>query len=295
MPGDHPRVFLLVQITLALALGGLAYWLSQDLLETERHAMAESLKAQYSPAPIVVAGQDLPAGTRLQADHLAVAESHNAYLPMDIVHPDDFPLLADRRLRHAVPAGKPVLLSYLEAPVTQRFSELVGPGERAITLDVDARSSIEGMLQVGDLVDLLIQDSQAQLSVLAEAAPIVATGILRSAHTENYREAMVRGQSEYVYDTITVILPSAEAVSAMIADSEGQLRILLRAADDEAALPLARRNEAAAGAEYFSNSQTQDRQLVSRRIQLNAPERTVQKDATDAGVELLFTHAEEAP
>jgi len=134
----------LLLLSVALASGGLA---ASQVRERER-----SVAAQVGPAvPVLVAARDLPAGARVSARALAVRR-----VPARFVPPDTLASAAGVvGLRPAAPiaAGSYVTAGLLEGSNSQhREGGGVGPGERAVTVEVSGAAG----LSPGARVDVLV-------------------------------------------------------------------------------------------------------------------------------------------
>jgi pilus assembly protein CpaB len=195
---------------IATALGARSFLQRQTL---EANLAAE---ARFGTTPTVVAKTDLLPGSTLAADMLAMRNMPAAFLPASTVSAADAGSLLGRKLEHALRAGEPLQIALLAPRATQRLTELITLGRRAVTLAVDEVASAAGQLSPGDRVDLLWGpgDQRSLRNV-----PVLATGA-RLEHGSS-----LRGPGEFA--TVTVELTDREARRVALADS-GQLRILLR-------------------------------------------------------------------
>lgn len=264
---------LWLQILAAVALGLSAYFLSKHLIEREKQKLASRMSEGQLSGTIIVASRPLKAGEILSAENLAATDASIEFLPDDTLTPAQFDEIQGLELRHDLGEGKPLLSSYIQPPISERFSELVGPGQRAVTIDVDNRMSIEGMIRVGDRLDLLLRQgdgSEAELEVLAETVPVIATGALRSASQSRPNETVNEAAQDSYYSSLTVILPTELAAVALLAREEGSLIALLRGPSDEQPLGFTRIDRHAGSTDkavqFFSNSQQEAGQLTPKRL-----------------------------
>lgn len=266
-----PRQALILQVGAALVLGTAAFLLSRHLLSQEKAHLLRELSLQGSPPmSIIVAAQDLAIDTVLDQQTLAVVETDVTFLPDDVVPPEAFAAVAGLQLKQPLAAGKPLLQSYLKSPISERLADLIQPGQRAVTLEVDTRSSVEGMIRVGDHLDLLVRHGsggQKRLSVLAEAVPVIATGSLRGANPQDLHHTTAEAEFDGAYGTLTLVMESDLAVQAMLAREQGELVMLLRGSDDQEPLILDEGGGASGQAsgvpQFFSNVRLEGHQLIA--------------------------------
>jgi pilus assembly protein CpaB len=257
-----------LQVGGAVVLGISAYFLSKHLLDLEKQNLLSRFGASQTATSIIVASRPVEAGESLSAENLAAVEASLDFLPDDVLTAEHFADIAGMEIRQALAPGKPLLMSYIRPSVAERFSQLVGPGQRAVTLDVDNRMSIEGMIRVGDKLDLLIRtsgDSGGQLDVLAESVAVIATGSLRSASKEHPNDVVSETSADGFYTSITVILETETAARALLARETGELIALLRGPEDSAPLPFSSIDSSTGlpsqSVQFFSNARQDDGQL----------------------------------
>lgn len=235
------RQMLWLQLIFAGLLAISAWWLSRGWLAEEHAELKAALFADSGQrVNIIVASQNLEPGDVLNVDKLAAALVDPQFLPEDIISTEDFSQIDGFRLKTGIVRGKPLLFSYLQPAVSDFFSELVGPGQRAITLDVDSLSSIEGMISVGDHIDLLLREKNGQensLVILAENVPVIATGSLRRASQQNLAVVQEAEVAQLGYRSLTIVLDAALAARALMARESRSLVYLLRGRGDQSPLP----------------------------------------------------------
>lgn len=181
---------------------------------------------------VVVAAADLPAGTLLDAHRVAVRDMPSEWVPADALLPEDFEAAHGAVLGRAVRRGDPILAGFLQRQaVHQPFSSQLAAGRRAVTIPVDEISSLSGMLEPGDLIDLYVSFMHEQRRVTApllQGVRVLATGHQRSEHDAG--EGYGRG-----YATVTLDASPEDAVRLVAARQQGSISAMLRHAGD--ALP----------------------------------------------------------
>lgn len=205
-----PRAVVLGALALGaglLAAGSLAV----HVRERERQLEA---RTRLDMVERIVAARDLPAGTRLTAEDLAVRG-----FPARWVGSDTLPLarlgeLEGRVLGRAVLAGDALMAAHTVQP-RPAFSEHLAPGRRAITLPVDQVNSLSGLLQPGDLIDLYVSFNHRRKQLTApllQGVLVLATG--RETRT---------GSETSSYSTLTLDAAPEDVVKLVAARQAGTL------------------------------------------------------------------------
>lgn|GEM_PF-1398216 len=224
LPRLDPRWWMLA---LAVVAGAVAAWAAQHHLQTLA-ARLEAAARQPMQA-VVVAAVDLPAGTLLDVHRVAVRDMPREWLPADALLPEDFDGAQGALLGRAVRRGDPILAGFLERQaVHQPFSSQLAAGRRAVTIPVDEISSLSGMLEPGDLIDLYVSFLHEQRRVTApllQGVRVLATGHQRSEH--DAAEGYGRG-----YATVTLDASPEDAVRLVAARQQGSISAMLRHAGD---------------------------------------------------------------
>jgi pilus assembly protein CpaB len=113
----------------------------------------------------------------------------------------------------------------------------VPPGERAVTLGVNDRSGLSGMLKPNDRVDVLFLSTQtapregggdrSSARVLLPNVTVLAVGTRTGLDSTPAEEA--------AYGTVTLACAPEEAAALALAQSRGELVLVLRNPEDHAA------------------------------------------------------------
>jgi len=261
----------------AIALGAVAFWGSSYYLSSRERALTDELLSQLEERrQVVVATMDLAPGAVVSPQNMAVASVPVGHLSAAAVTPDLFDNYAERVLVAPMSPGEPLLHHFVAGNFAERFSDLLEPGERAITLPIDQIKSNDGLLQLGDRVDLLLvtgdgggKQSETELVPMVENVRVLATGRVPLAT----READIAGGDPEEplsgYSTVTVGVSADQATQLLLAKDLGDIVVLLRNREDTEALQAtALSAERVLGGartdayEYFSGSQTQSGALT---------------------------------
>ncbi|MER1940820.1 Flp pilus assembly protein CpaB [Castellaniella sp. FW104-16D08] len=234
-PESIPRAAVLAG--LALLLGSLAaVFLMWHIQERVREVED---KSRLVLVERVVAARDLPAGTRLVAEHLALRSFPAQWVGRDTVPPGRYGELEGQTLTTSLEAGDAIVAAHVVRH-TAAFSAQLVPGRRAITLPVDQLNSLSGLLQPGDLIDLYVSfDYQRKrlTAPLLQGVLVLATGrdtTLGDTH------------STASYSTVTLDAAPEDVVKLVAARQAGTLTAILRHPEDDHADRRAARGDLAA-------------------------------------------------
>src|SRR5690606_26230277 len=144
----------LAMLLLAGIAGLVAAWAAKQHID----GRVQQLEAQARTPTVerIVAAYDLPAGTRLGPEHLALRHFPTAVVASDSLAPGRFTELTGTVLRAPLPSGDAVLQVHTTVQAQAAFSSHLSAGRRAISMPVDAINSVSGLLQPGDLIDLYV-------------------------------------------------------------------------------------------------------------------------------------------
>lgn len=172
---------------------------------------------------LVVAKRGLRRGEAVTKETAAVREIPVAFTHSLAIDASQFDQYEGHLLAYAVKPGELILKSSLQGGATS-FSSRVELGRRAVTMSVDEISSISGLLEPGDLIDLIATIDQGgrrgpPLLVLQGVA-VMATG-QRSVNDPRTGEARR-------YTTVTLNTTPDQARNVITARELGKLTALLR-------------------------------------------------------------------
>lgn len=111
----------------------------------------------WDMASVLVAAEDLPAGTTLTAQNTAARSYPSKYVSDRTIEPSQAQLVIGSELLTPAERGKPILWTDVK-PLTEVRNGLsadLQPGTRAVTIPVTQLSSFDGMLRPGMRVDVL--------------------------------------------------------------------------------------------------------------------------------------------
>jgi pilus assembly protein CpaB len=227
-------------LMVAAAAGLCAAWAAREHIQDKVQLL--EAQARVPTVERVVAAYDLPVGTRLAPEHLALRALPAAHVSSDSVPPERFTELNGTVLRAPLRAGDPILPVHAVAQVQTAFSSHLSAGRRAITMPVDAINSVSGLLQPGDLIDLYVSfehQRRRMTAPLLQGVLVLAT----DANTQHVNDAP--GHRGGQYATVTLDAAPEDAVKLVAARQSGTITAVLRPPHDDAATQKAVRGDLA--------------------------------------------------
>lgn len=220
------RRWLMVMV--AVLAGAMAAWLSQRQIQSRLAELEDDARAPT--IAVIVAAQDLPGGTVLDGEVLAVRELPVEWVSPHALLPEHAADIASSRLTHAISRGEPLLRAHIGAMPQPGFSARLKDGRRAVTIPVDELSSVSGLLQPGDLIDLYVsfdhQGSPVTLPLL-QGMRVLATGRQVDAQLSDLPQPADRN-----FSTLTLDASLDDAVKLVAARREGMITAMLRRPGD---------------------------------------------------------------
>ncbi|RMG57040.1 MAG: Flp pilus assembly protein CpaB [Gammaproteobacteria bacterium] len=232
-------------LVLAAVIGLVAAGLAVLYLKAREAALLEELRPRVKQVAVVVAKQDLPAGTVISTSNMAVMKVKPEQAHPESISPDQFDTVKGRYLAEPLASGRQLLRSQVTGEFPQDFSDTVPVKRRAMTIQVDEINSFSGLLRPGDRIDLFAnlppavsggQIESSFISPVVQNVEVLATG---KEAARDYRERMllieggVRQRVPDQYTNITVNVTPREAALLAAAQDKGDLIALLRNRKDD--------------------------------------------------------------
>ncbi len=232
---------------LILLLGALIVAVGTAFAARSMFAGAASPQAEAAPVEpqgpkVLVAKRGLPIGTIITAD----AVSYQLW-PQELVQDAYFidgesnmEALLGTVVRHAVTAGEPVTQGSLVSPGDRGFlAAALGPGMRAVTIAVSAKTGVAGFVFPGDRIDLMLtqaitseeQSLQTTETILQNLRVLATDQSTETTTTEDGRTVVS------AFRTVTLEVTPRIAEKIAVAETMGTLSLALRSiADSQAEL-----------------------------------------------------------
>lgn len=216
-----------VMLAVAVCMGALAAWLIQRHLHRLQAEFAA--RAHRPTLQVVVAAEDLPEGAVITPARVAVREIPREWVASDALLPAEFDGVNGAPLNQPVRRGDTILHGQIEPVRKGPFSANLESGRRAVTIPVDEISSMSGMLEPGDAIDLYVSfmhQRQRITTPLLQNVRVLATG--RDYETgEQIADGRMRG-----FATVTLDVTPEDAVKLVAARQQGSISAMLRHGGD---------------------------------------------------------------
>ncbi len=220
-------------LILSIALGTAAVLMVRNYITGEKKAMKKGLE----PVRIVVARRNIPANEPLEVEWVAARPVPTKFVHANAIYPEEVDLIISRELVYPVRAGDPILWMDFKGGERYRgFSTMIKESERAMTVRVDEMSTIAGLIQPGDHIDMLgtfkrtsdSRDSRNELETtitLLQNVVVLATGQITSARSGMRKDRSASGM-------LTILVTPEEAALLIHAQRVGKLYNVLRNPED---------------------------------------------------------------
>ncbi|MEO1219894.1 MAG: Flp pilus assembly protein CpaB [Pseudomonadota bacterium] len=234
---DRKKLVLLLG-ALVVAIG--SAFLARSMFAGDAAPVAEAQAEPQGPK-VLVANRALPAGTIITADAMGYQ-----LWPEELVQDayfiegnSDMSQLLGTVVRFPITAGEPVTHGALVRPGDRGFlAAALGPGMRAVTVPVSAKTGVAGFVFPGDRVDMVLTQSVSGEGRELRAAETVLRN-LRVLATDQTTEQVtdpVTGQTQVrAFRTVTLEVTPKIAEKVAVAQTIGELTLVLRSISDSQA------------------------------------------------------------
>ncbi|MCW3836072.1 Flp pilus assembly protein CpaB [Sphingomonas canadensis] len=239
---DARKIILLVG---ALIVAAVTAFMARNLMVGSPAPVAGAAPGTPGAAPaqntteVLVATRALPVGTILDPEAMKFIPWPNemiegAYFKKDAMDPKS---LQGTVVRFAIPAGQPLTQGALVKPGDRGFlAAALGPGMRAVTVPVNAQSSVAGFIFPGDRVDLILTQ---EIAGGGDGPPLKASETvlknLRVLATDQRTDKQTDDKGNTVvatYSTVTVEATPKIAEKIAVMQTVGSLSLSLRSIAD---------------------------------------------------------------
>ncbi|MFN8391553.1 MAG: Flp pilus assembly protein CpaB [Bdellovibrionota bacterium] len=220
----------------ALAISALT--LGATVLFTDKEASAhvkvvpnESIETMISQVQVLVPGDTVRAGTKLNASAMKEVSFPRNEVPEGVFHKGE--MQGDLYAKVDLNANQPVMRENVSnTPPLGNVADLVKPGYRAVTIEVDATSGVEGWATAGAHVDIVVTyldgtDGKKKSQIAIEDAVVLSFNRNTERMAKDSSDARISSIA-----TVTLSLPTLDAVKLHTARSMGKVSLMLRSVDD---------------------------------------------------------------
>jgi pilus assembly protein CpaB len=213
----------------ALAMGGVAVFLSNKLLHDYKARIDAQARAAHAMVKVVVAKRDLTRGSPIATDNFSLREMPAEYVHASALRPGQFDQYAGQRLAVGLKRGEALLDAHLES-TNMVFSATLPKGHVGLTTEVDEVNSISGMLRPNDHIDLILTARPSNGHGTDTTFPLMSNvEVLATGQVTRKRDGANQPRT---YTTITLALSPEDADRVVVAKGSGKLTAVLRNPDD---------------------------------------------------------------
>ncbi|MFZ0063509.1 MAG: Flp pilus assembly protein CpaB [Pyrinomonadaceae bacterium] len=183
---------------------------------------------------VVVAKVDIPVGSRIIKEHLAVAQFPRNVVPEGAIGVIDDKLIG-RVVVTSISPREPVTEGRL-APIGSAggLSSVIPEGYRAMTVKVDDVVGVSGFIMPGTLVDVVVVTSPPKTTGQQEmVSKIVLQNIKVLASGQNIDKPKNDRDVERAVKAVTLQVSPEQAEKLALASSEGKLQLVMRNSVDQ--------------------------------------------------------------
>lgn len=244
MPIQLPKKYL--PLIVAGAAGLIAVLLINNLIQQKtEEAKKRAISAQKNLSTVVVARQDIPAGTALKESLLKEETVYKDMLqPRAAISIDR---VIDKITLAPISKGEQVLLSKISLSGQEgSLSMKVPSGKRAITIPVDNISSVGGMVRPGDHVDIVgmvpipAVNAEGKQVTQMTTMPLFQDVLVLAVGQEFTSIPGAKKEEKAVSAVIiTLALSAQEANLIAFVQEQGKIRLILRSPGDTQVQPVA--------------------------------------------------------
>lgn len=236
---DKRKLMLLVG-ALIVAIG--TAFAARSLFAGASTPQAEAAAKMPLGPKVLVAQRALPVGTIITAD----AINFQAW-PKDMVQDAyfvegeaDMQKLLGTVVRNPITAGEPVTKGNLVAPGDRGFlAAALGPGMRAVTIPVSARTGVAGFVFPGDHIDLVLTQTVkggGDSGMALKASETILKNLRVLATDQSTEQEMVEGKTRVrTFSTVTLEVTPKIAEKIAVAQTIGTISLSLRSLADNSA------------------------------------------------------------
>lgn len=230
---DRKKLLLLVG-ALIVAIG--TAFAARSLFAGAASPQAAAAAKVQMGAKVLVANRALPAGTIITADAMGYQP-----WPKDLVQDvyftedkTDMSKLLGTVVRHPITAGEPVTQGSLVSPGDRGFlAAALGPGMRAVTIPVSARTAVAGFVFPGDHIDLVLTQTVKGVGNSLKTAETILKNLRVLATDQSTEQEQIEGKTRVkTFSTVTVEATPKIAEKIAVAQTIGTLSLSLRSLAD---------------------------------------------------------------
>jgi pilus assembly protein CpaB len=232
---DRKKILLLLG-ALVIAIG--TAMMARSMFAGAAAPEAQAVAVEPDGPKVLVAQRALPIGTIITADAVSY-QTWPSEMVQDAYFIDgeaDMSKLLGTVVRNPITAGEPVTRGNLVAPGDRGFlAAALGPGMRAVTIPVSARTGVAGFVFPGDRVDLVLTQTVkgSEEGGSLKASETILRNLRILATDQSTDSDIVDGKTVVrTFRTVTVEVTPRIAEKVAVAQTLGSLSLSLRSIAD---------------------------------------------------------------
>ena len=232
MGSSRAKILLSLALVFALGTGYLVYKVLRDQQTRMSLLTTTDLKATVD---VVVAGESLKTGQRLTLSDLATVS-----WPKDSVIEGAIPkkeAVVGMYLRKDMVRGEPILFGQVavEQASAGGLTNLIEPGKRAITIEVDPVTGVGGFVLPGSHVDVLatLQPDAAKTKELITTVILQNIKVLAVDQEAHPLRRLLDLEKPNPAKTVTLLVTPDDAERLTLAGSQGTIHLVMRSSNDD--------------------------------------------------------------
>lgn len=241
--GDKRKTRRLLGLAVLFAvLAGLGTLTHLKLLE--RRLEQRLTPPEKQTVQVVVAAQNLPVGSRVNAATMAVRTVPADFVNSEVITASMFDAVDGAILNKSLGQGKMLSNDYFDLNIPKDFSGTIQLGNRAVTIQVGEINSIAGLIRPGNFVDIAARihganvvgetESGEVIMPVLEDVLVLATDQKSARPNEDEFKNLQVSQRRQSYDTLTLEVTPKEAALLTLAEARGSIVATLRNPEDTA-------------------------------------------------------------
>lgn len=215
-------------LVVALLVGGFAAYGTKNYIANKVEDI-EARNRNKEMVKIVVPKTDLSKGDELTFKNMSVREIPKQWAVSGAITPAQFNRADGAVLAYPASKGETITWAQVVGEKSAIFSTKLDMGRRAVTVPVDEVSSISGMVQPDDLIDIIVSFKKKKKNytfTLLQSVRVLATGTKVSQEVKD-----VNGRP-ITFTTVTLDTSPEDAKKLIVARQVGRVTALLRAPGD---------------------------------------------------------------
>ncbi len=240
--GRSKATLFLVLALVVAAITAFGVW---KVVENAQQAVAEA-KEGPERVKVLAATREIYMGETIgESDLQSISVLPEMVVQDEVYTEDDLQVLLNRTARERILAGEILRSSRLaDADAGVGLNALIPRGMRAMTIDVDPQSSLGGLLQPGNRVDVIVTirpddrniNAKWVTKTILQDKRVLAVGDRLKPRTAAEKEAEAKKKRGRSRPTATLELTLEESEALALARSRGDLHLVLRSDVDNVQL-----------------------------------------------------------